>query len=410
MAFPFFVLGVLVVAALAMAGYPVWRTVAVGLIMAGRVKFFSHKISPPAHATEERCAGRGLKRGSMPGVVSVFTQILLVAVSGGLHSPFLVTIVAPLSSILIVTGWSRASKFSVALIVVATALMAVLPAYWFGPSIADPYYSFLMAILIISMATLHTNFFVTMMKALEKSHSEIDRARDEVALQALTRARELEQMSAQLSHELKNPLGAIKTLVQLSARDACDDKSKERLRVAEAEVERMNCILKEYLSFSRPLDKLRHEPLALGALADEIVLVLGPQAVTAGVQLVRQGEATIQADPRRLKEALFNLVANALQATPRGGRVEIEIDERDGHASICVRDSGHGMTQETLERLGTPFFTTREQGTGLGVALARSAFVQHGGTLQYSSAEGQGTTATGTLPLERRSDGAPPPG
>jgi len=204
---------------------------------------------------------------------------------------------------------------------------------------------------------------------------------------------------------LKNPLGAIKALVQLSRKDACDEKSAERLKVAESEVERMGCILQEYLSFSRPLEKLRRERLSLASLADEVIDLLGAQASGAGVALRRSGESSIEADPRRLREALFNLVANALDATPRGGSVEVRIVQSDGHARVEVRDSGRGMPPDVLERVGTPFFTTREQGTGLGVAMARAAFTQHGGSLEYDSEEGRGTVATGTLPL--RLEGRP---
>jgi signal transduction histidine kinase len=207
---------------------------------------------------------------------------------------------------------------------------------------------------------------------------------------------------------LKNPLGAIKALVQLSRRDACDDASRERLEVAENEVERMNGILQEYLSFSRPLDRLRRETISLGALADEVLELLAAQASSAGIALHRWGDAEVQADPRRLREAVFNLVANAIDATGRGGYVDVRIATREGTAEIRVRDSGRGMPREVLERVGTPFFTTRDQGTGLGAAMARAAFAQHGGELRYSSEVGRGTTATGILPFtqEKTSLGA----
>jgi len=128
------------------------------------------------------------------------------------------------------------------------------------------------------------------------------------------------------------------------------------------------------------------------------------------VALRRRGEALVDGDPRRLKEALINLVANAVEATPRGGTVEIEIGCRDNAVEVAVRDSGFGIPPDVLEKIGTPFFTTREHGTGLGVALARAAFVQHGGALQYTSAVGRGTTALGILPLAERDDGAPAAG
>jgi signal transduction histidine kinase len=79
--------------------------------------------------------------------------------------------------------------------------------------------------------------------------------------------------------------------------------------------------------------------------------------------------------------------------------VDVRIAARDGAAEIRVRDSGRGMPREVLERVGTPFFTTREQGTGLGAAMARAAFAQHGGELRYSSEVGRGTTVTGILPF-----------
>jgi signal transduction histidine kinase len=126
------------------------------------------------------------------------------------------------------------------------------------------------------------------------------------------------------------------------------------------------------------------------------------------VALRRRGDAAITADPLRLKEALLNLVVNALEASAAGGRVEVEIAQAEGAARVVVRDFGRGMSHDVLARIGTPFFTTREEGTGLGVALARATFVRHGGALEYASRPGAGTTATATLPVrvERRSDGA----
>ncbi|MBI5543427.1 MAG: HAMP domain-containing histidine kinase [Deltaproteobacteria bacterium] len=232
-------------------------------------------------------------------------------------------------------------------------------------------------------------------------------ARDLVAQQALGRAHELELMSSRLSHELKNPLGAIKALVQLSARSAADAETRERLQVVEGEVERMQGILQDYLTFSRPLESLQLEEVALGELADEVLSVLDGRAKSAGVTLQRAGEARAHVDPRRVKEALVNLVANAIEASPRGGAIEVGLATDGGQALLSVRDHGCGMSPEVLARLGTPFFTTRDDGNGLGVLLARGVFRQHGGSLEYVSEPGQGTTVMGRLPLkEEASHGA----
>ena len=106
------------------------------------------------------------------------------------------------------------------------------------------------------------------------------------------------------------------------------------------------------------------------------------------------------ADPRRLKEALLNLAANALEATPAGGTLGLRWGEDAGGAWLTLQDSGRGMSAQVLARVGTPFFTTREKGTGLGVVLARSVLAQHGGSLTFESEEGRGTRVTLRLPTE----------
>ena len=400
------------------SGYPAWRTAAVAVLCVGlalKNLAFSH-MELPVQIMEEP-TGTCPVHGARLWLVGVVAQFCMVALTGGLHSAFVVTCIAPLSGTLVAFGWSRQSKFALRIAIGSTLLLVVLPARWFGPAVPEPYFSQLVGLTLLGVALLHGSYFIAMTRALNASRCRAERARDQMTQQALARAREMEQLGAQLSHELKNPLGAIKALVQLSRRDACDEKSRERLQVAESEVERMSCILQEYLSFSRPMDKLRREPLLLGALADEVVDLLSAQAAAAGVTLRRAGDAGLDADPRRLREALFNLVANALEATPRGGSVEVRISERKGIIQLEVRDSGRGMSEDVLVRVGTPFFTTREQGTGLGVAMARAAFSQHGGSLDFASEEGRGTTATATLPLllplrapEGSAVGAPAPG
>ena len=163
----------------------------------------------------------------------------------------------------------------------------------------------------------------------------------------------------------------------------------------------METILSEYLSFSRPLEDLSPEPIDLAALAREVVDVMSGRAEQAGVQLVIDSNAMPgHGDPRRLKEALINLVANAIEATPSGGTVTLTLRRDAGAVTVEVADTGRGIPTDDLERLGTPFFTTRSTGTGLGVTLALGVIAQHGGELKYTSTVGQGTSATITLPVK----------
>ncbi len=224
------------------------------------------------------------------------------------------------------------------------------------------------------------------------------RARDELADQALARARELELVGSKLSHELKNPLTAIKTLVQVAHRSSADPVVAKQLDVVERELERMFFMLQGHLGFSRPVEHIEPVEVELADVADSVLALLEGRARAAGVILTRKGHARAAVDPKRLQGALLNLVANAIDACARGGHVEVAVSEGGGNVSVAVVDDGRGMAPEVVQRVGTPFFTTRERGTGLGVVLARAAFEQHGGRLEYRSAPGQGTTALGTLP------------
>jgi signal transduction histidine kinase len=398
-----------IVVALAATGYPTWRVLALAATFAVNLGLLAWQLrtgaQPIASAPRQHSTG---------DILSLTRRILFLlladAFTGGIRSPLVPTILIPFSDLVVASGWSRAAKTILAGIVAGLLAMAILPEHWFGPTVPHPTYWMILLLTIATGGAWHTKYVLNLTRTIGDSAAQLARAREEVVARALARARDMEQLSAKLSHELKNPLAAIKTLVELAARDPADASSREGLHVARTEIDRMTGILQEYLSCSRPFERMCSEPVELGALSDEVLQLLGANAERSGVTLRRRGDARLEADPRRLKEALINLVVNAVQATPRGGSVEIAIDRRDATVEVAVRDSGRGMPAEVLEKVGTPFFTTRKEGTGLGVALARAAFAQHGGALEYSSMEGRGTTATGILPISRRSDGASAPG
>jgi signal transduction histidine kinase len=186
------------------------------------------------------------------------------------------------------------------------------------------------------------------------------------------------------------------------ARNATDEKVKERLTIVAAEAERLQEIVEGFLSFSRGLDDLSIGPTKPYDIARELSLLLETRAADAGVTLeVRgTGELSINADGKKLRQALLNLVLNAMQASGRGTTVTLEVAKScsDGAAVVSVMDRGGGMAPEVLERIRKPYYTTKEGGSGLGIAVARGIIEQHGGALRYESATGRGTTATVTLP------------
>lgn len=322
-----------------------------------------------------------------------------VVCTGGLQSPLLLTLLTVTPARVLSGGWSRRTRMHVLFVCGVALGMAVVPQSWFGAPLPAGTFIGIAALALASGVLLHSHYIGFLSQTVEESVWDAVQAREQVASQALARTRELENLGARLSHELKNPLAAIKALAQLAGRAAADQDAREALDTIVSEAERMRHVVDEYLSFSRPLEKLRLEPVSLGDLVQEVFAVLAGRADQAGVTLLASGDAVAVADPRRLKEALLNVVANALEATPPGGHVSAVVSANGALARITVTDTGVGMAPEVLARIGTPFYTTRESGTGLGVLLARTVFKQHGGGLAYDSTPGAGTVAVASLAI-----------
>ena len=224
-------------------------------------------------------------------------------------------------------------------------------------------------------------------------------AGDDVVAASAARAAALEAMGAKVAHEVRNPLSAIRGLVEVLAEKNTDERDRKRLGVMLGEVDRIDEILRGYLALARPLERIERRSYDAGRLVREVAAVMEARAERAGVALVIDGgSATAEVDPRRLKEALLNLLLNAIDATPPGGRIAMRLAPADDAVAITVEDSGSGMDAGRLAAAGTPFATHREGGTGLGLSLARQAIEQHGGTLTLDSAPGRGTVARVTLP------------
>jgi signal transduction histidine kinase len=330
---------------------------------------------------------------------SMAASLVIVVLGGGLAGPFVLMPLFTVSPILVAFGRGRESTIMVLATLVGFTVVALLPAAWCG---APPPRGFFVAILLMTVIQTLVSQYTTLIAftdAYQSAAHHLARLREDVLGSATERAHSLESVGARLGHELKNPLAAVKSLVQLLARGAGDDRTRERLDVIGSEVARMESLVREYLSFSRPLADLTTEPVALASLVDDVLAVLEARAALAGVTLARTGqEMTVVADPRRMKEALLNLTANALEATPSGGAVRVTLEPHGEGVRIAIVDSGRGIAPADLPRVGTPFYTTRAGGTGLGIVLARTTIVQHGGELHYESEPGRGTTVSITLP------------
>lgn len=334
----------------------------------------------------------------------LLTTGVAVAVTGGVRSPLLLTIVGAYAAALGAVGDRRETRLLLAATALEIGVIALLPRALTGPVLAGPAHALLTVLSVLGLGALLAPAHLR----ARRRRLAFARARREMASDALARAQSLEQIGSKVAHELKNPLTGVKALVQLGLRNPAESSSHARLEVVEREVTRMQEILHNYLSFTRPLQAVTPRRVELGTLVSDTLVTLSARADEAHVGLFAQGDLTVEADPRRLTEALLNLVANAIEATPPGGEVVVEVRPAGDQAEIVVRDTGRGMPADTLKRIGTPFFTTRDDGTGLGVVLARSVIAQHGGSLRYESEPGRGTRVKVTLPRATRGacDGA----
>lgn len=217
------------------------------------------------------------------------------------------------------------------------------------------------------------------------------------------RDQQLQMMLAGIAHEVRNPLGGI-ALFSGILRDELegDEEKLDHLRRIERELEYLKKVVGDFLDYARRTPASM-TPVPLRALAEEIVQLTRGDAEARQVTLAVEGpEVQAHADPEQLRRVLLNLVRNALQATPAERAVRVIIGAGDGRATVAVQDGGPGVDPELAERIFTPFFTTKEKGTGLGLAFAKKIVDEHGGTLSVEGGPDEGARFVVALPEAKR--------
>jgi signal transduction histidine kinase len=238
--------------------------------------------------------------------------------------------------------------------------------------------------------------------AIRNTH-ELERLRSG-ALAALGR------MATQVAHELKNPLAGLRLYAHhLGSRleRSGDGDTAELARKIGSTVDHLAAVVSEITAFGRP-PELHRAPTALAPLLDECIILARARCPDERIEVVRAYDARCpeaQVDPRELRKALLNLMLNGLEALNGRGRLNLGLTYAAENQTITVGidDTGPGMPEEVLARAFDLFFTTKPEGTGLGMAIARSVIELHGGELTIQSSPGHGTRVRIRLPV-----GAPP--
>ena len=262
----------------------------------------------------------------------------------------------------------------------------------------------ILVILVVIMGLL----FIVLRQIVKKAGVILARRQEEQrALEAQLHQSErlaaLGEMTASVAHEVRNPLGIISSTAELLQERLARYEPQDRLaQIIVEEANRLNEKVTEFLDFARPrIPNLRS--CDLEAVVDRSLEFLEPEIQRLGVRVTRDYHLNgrpLAADPDLLHQAFLNLLLNAIQAMPGGGRLTVSTqagpEGRGGE--IRFADTGEGIEPESLKKVLNPFFTTKERGSGLGLPIVKSIIESHQGSLKIDSTVGQGTVVTITLP------------
>jgi len=250
---------------------------------------------------------------------------------------------------------------------------------------------------------------------VEERTAELKRAQ-----QQLIRSEKLSslgRLAASIAHEINNPLAGILTYARLLIRTLDDPDGEDpakvsavkNLKLVQRETERCTAIVRNLLDFARerPLDL---KDVSVNQVIQEALVLVGNQARLANITLVKALDEVppVHGDFGQLRQALINLLINACDAMPSGGRLEISTRQlSSGHLEVEVKDSGCGIPKEHLSKVLDPFFTTKDKGTGLGLSVVYGIVERHGGTIDLVSDVGVGTTVSIRLPASQTAGDTP---
>lgn len=252
---------------------------------------------------------------------------------------------------------------------------------------------FLLLHLLLNLFTLGISLYLI--------ESMLEKKRLKEKIQRTEKLTLLRELSAAFAHEIGNPLTTVHGFLQFMMNNPISDmKRNEYLQIMMTELTHAESILAEYLSLTKSqLDT--SESLNLELLIKEVIETISPLAADNFVEIQSklQPLVLIEADPLRVKKCLINIIKNGIEAMNEGGILTIMLQKEGKEVLIGITDTGVGMTREEIKRMGMPFYSTKEKGTGLGTIIAYSIIKELKGDVEIKSKKGEGTSCLITIPV-----------
>ncbi len=208
------------------------------------------------------------------------------------------------------------------------------------------------------------------------------------------------QLAAGVAHEIRNPLTSLRGFTQL-LRKELDPKRYYYIDTMISELDRMTYIVNDFMSLSKPqLVSYRNHDIAEALRG--VLHIIESEALLHNIAVHWDDSRrlpSVRCDEHRIKQVFLNVLKNAIDAMPNGGAIHLALEADDRDLTVRIRDEGPGMPKELLERIGDPFFTTKSDGTGLGIMVCHRIVEAHNGSMRFTSAPGAGTTVHIRLPI-----------
>ena len=209
------------------------------------------------------------------------------------------------------------------------------------------------------------------------------------------------ELAAGIAHEIRNPMTALKGFIQLLETDVASPENEMYFGVIKSELTRIESIINEFLLLAKP-QVVKYVKSDLRQIMNETMELLHAQAVLQNVQFIKKYEEEIPmiyCEPNQLKKVFINIIKNAIEVLEDGGEIEASMEVKQDYFHISIQDNGKGMSKEKLARIGEPFYTTKEKGTGLGLLVSYQIIEDHKGKVKVESELGIGTTFHLLLPI-----------